>query len=159
MNRKIAFFALLTMLTLPAGAADRTGAKAIRAPIGQFPIAYQLTGLRDDGSPSSSGVATTFHCTNPTAFPANVQFVIYNFDGTLAVNQTFSLTKFQTFTASTHNTVLYDEDVTLGSGVLNQGYVQLRSDNLGLLCGAEVVDASSRKNFAVTLLARSARGE
>jgi hypothetical protein len=163
MKTKIACLALLTGLTaaLPVWAEDRaarTPEMEIQA-VGTYPIVYNVTGLRDDGGAGNAGIATTFHCTNPSPFLANVQIVIYNFDGTLKVNRAFQVDTRHTYTASTHSTVLYDEDAILNSGVLNQGYGQIRSDNANLLCAGEVVDASPNKKLAVTLIMRSARGE
>lgn len=158
MSQKIGLLALCAILgaAMPAWAADRHEAKATRAAINQFPILYSITGARDDGSADNTGIATTIHCTNPTRFTAQAQFVILNFNTTLAVNQTFAISKSRTFTASTHRTVIYDEDVSLASGVLNEGWIRIFSDNAQLLCSAEVVDAGPTPSFAVTLIARSA---
>jgi hypothetical protein len=144
-----------------ASAGDRAGPEpaASRVPITSFPVVYQITGLRDDGGASNLGVATTIHCSNPTRFPAQVQFVTWQFNGAVVNNKTFTITRDRTFTASTHLTSLYAEDVSLATGPLLEGFMQIYSDNAQLLCSAEVLDASPNMNFVVGLPARSARGE
>jgi hypothetical protein len=38
-------------------------------------IIYRFPGVRDDGGPSSIGVATVFHCTNFSGVPETIRFV------------------------------------------------------------------------------------
>lgn len=141
-----------------AWSADRNGIESTRAKIGKYPLIYGITGLLDNGGTANTGVAAAINCSNPTGFAANVQFVVYQWDATLVANKTYLIPKDRTWTVATHATELYTEDATLDTGILNSGLLQIRSDNAGVLCQAQNLDASASRSFVFGLTVRAVNG-
>ena len=151
-----------------AGLISTTGALAaerqegmtgtVRA-IGQFPGIYLIPGVSDNGGAANSGVASSFHCSNPTPFSAQIQVVAWSWNGIVKANVTVTLPKLFTFTFSTHPTVIYFDDVNLATGLLNQGFVKIYANNGNIVCSAHTLDASPNKSFEGSLNIRSTAGD
>ena len=71
MYGKLGLLALLTTASLFSAAlsADRNGIESTRAKIGKYPVIYGITGLRDNGGTTDTGVATTINCIMEQALP------------------------------------------------------------------------------------------
>jgi hypothetical protein len=106
-------------------------------------LLYLYSGLRDNGGASQTGVASTVHCSNFSGVTVAVQFLVFNFDGTVKANVTFSIPNSATRTASTHATILYTEDQVLNTGIVNQGFALVVGSSPFIVCTAEIVDAAA----------------
>jgi len=104
---------------------------------------YLYSGARDNGGGAGTGVATSVHCTNFSGATEKIQYVVLNFDSSTKANLTLNIGQAQTRTASTHDTVLYAEDLILNSGVVNQGVLGISATNINITCTAHTLDASA----------------
>jgi hypothetical protein len=145
MSRRTTFFRLLVKTgVLPAAIALATApaAPAIAAS-GPLQLIYLIPGVRDDGAAINLGLATSIHCFSFSGVAETVQYVVRDFDGTLKANLTLNVTSLSTRTASTHGTVLYNEDLFLGTGLIDQGVVGILATTTSMVCTAHVIDASA----------------
>jgi hypothetical protein len=99
---------------------------------------YIFPGARDNGGGAGTGVATSVHCTNFSGATEKLLYVVLNFDSSTKANLNLNIGQAQTRTASTHDTVLYAENLILNTGVVNQGVIGISS-----VCTAQVLDASA----------------
>jgi hypothetical protein len=83
----------LSFSTAPARAASAT--------------VYVVSGVYDSGGGANAGVATSFHCTNLDAAQNTVTITVHDVTGGVAGGGPTSLSRRQTFTASTHFTSLF----------------------------------------------------
>jgi hypothetical protein len=104
---------------------------------------YFFPGARDNGAGTGTGVATSVHCVNFSDATEKLQYVVFNFDSSIKANLNLNIGLHQTRTASTHDTVLYAEDLILNTGVVNQGSVLVGGTSVNIVCTAQVVDASA----------------
>src|SRR5947207_4563968 len=104
---------------------------------------YFFPGVRDNGGGAGTGVATSIHCVNFSGATEKLLYVVLNFDSSTKANLNLNIGQAQTRTASTHDTVLYAEDLILNTGVVNQGVIGVSSTNINLVCTAQVLDAAA----------------
>ena len=129
---------------LPAQAQDKPRqANAPFAITSPLKTIYRVSGLRDNGGGAELGVAASFHCTNFSAVPERIKFLIRDDDSTVRANVNFDLTAFRTWTASTHFTGVFAEDASLATGILNQGSAIIQSTSPNVHCSAMIVDAAA----------------
>ena len=68
---------------------------------------------------------------------------MFNFDSSIKANLNLNIGQDQTRTASTHDTVLYAEDLILNTGVVNQGSAIVGATSVDIVCTAQVLDAAA----------------
>jgi hypothetical protein len=110
---------------------------------GPYQVLYIFPGVRDTGTAAGTGVATTVVCFSFSPSTESIQYVVRNFGGTIAVNTTYPINSFQTVTASTHDAILYDEDLYLSTGTIDQGVLGISATSTNVVCTAQVIDASA----------------
>jgi hypothetical protein len=133
---------------LPAVAENRPYAegKAPQADARAFPALtpiYRITGIRDNGGAPQAGIATVFHCSNPTGVTQQVRFVVRGFTNSLVANATFSILLGGTFSVGTHDTLLFFEDGLLATGIVGQGRGTIDATSPLVHCTAMIVDAAT----------------
>jgi hypothetical protein len=116
-------------------------------------LVYVFPGARDNGGGAGTGVATSIHCFSYSGVTEKLQYVALNFDSSLKASLTLNIGSQQTRTASTHDTVLYAEDLILNTGILNQGSVGVLSTTPSITCTGQVADASAAMPNGMTLTA------
>ena len=104
---------------------------------------YFFPGVRDNGGGAGTGVATSIHCVNFSGATEKLQYVVFNFDSSIKANLNLNIGQDQTRTASTHDTVLYAEDLILNTGVVNQGSAIVGATSVDIVCTAQVLDAAA----------------
>jgi hypothetical protein len=104
---------------------------------------YFYPGVRDNGGGAGTGVATSIHCVNFSGATEKLQYVVFNFDSSIKANLNLNIGQDQTRTASTHDTVLYAEDLILNTGVVNQGSAIVGATSVDIVCTAQVLDAAA----------------
>src|SRR5688572_26541600 len=83
---------------------------------------YRVSGVRDNGGGVNSGVATSFHCTNFGPVTEKIKFIVRDKHGSVVGGRTVNVDSNETFTASTHHTLVFVEDAVFVSLlVINQG--------------------------------------
>ena len=112
---------------------------------------YIFPGARDDGSAGGAGVATVVHCTSFSFTSETLQFVARGLSGSFKAIMTIIIPSTGNITASTHDTIVFAEDVTLNSGLLDQGSISVAATNRNIVCTAQVVDAASTKPVGIGL--------
>lgn len=112
---------------------------------------YVGTGLRDDGGGLNDGVSTVFHCSNVSGAAASVRFLLLNSAGSFAFSHTTSLNHGATFIATTHSTLAYVENQSLGGAASNNGVINIESTQSGVFCMANTIDASAAAPAGVPL--------
>jgi hypothetical protein len=120
-------------------------------PAQAFHVIYQVLGVFDSGDVDNTGIATSFHCSNPTNNNVTVRVRVRGPNGVLVAVNTHDLPGLTTFTWSTHATFMFsDEDTAaiLGTGAVRQGTAQIMTETSDLvLCAADLLDASSTQTF------------
>src|SRR5204863_9955625 len=101
------------------------------------------SGARDNGGGAGTGVATSIHCTSLSDVMETLRYVVKNFDSSTKADLMINVGADQTRTASTHDTVLYAEDLILNTGVVNQGSIRVSSTSSNVFCTAQVLDAAA----------------
>ena len=104
---------------------------------------YFFPGVRDNGGGAGTGVATSIHCVNFSGATEKLQYVVFNFDSSIKANLNLNIGQDQTRTASTHDTVLYAEDLILNTGFVNQGSAIVGATSVDIVCTAQVLDAAA----------------
>ena len=104
---------------------------------------YFFPGVRDNGGGAGTGVATSIHCVNFSGATEKLQYVVFNFDSSIKANLNLNIGQDQTRTASTHDTVLYAEDLILNTGVVNQSSDIVGATSVDIVCTAQVLDAAA----------------
>jgi len=122
--------------------------QAISSPLG---VIYRVSGLRDNGITTASGVASTISCTNFSAVTERLRFSVYNYNSSLSADKVFNVNPRTTFTASTHDTTVFTEDTDLATGSLVQGMAIISSTSSNVQCTAMVVDAGSLVPAGISL--------
>jgi hypothetical protein len=103
---------------------------------------YLFPGVFDNGGGGQLGVASAFHCSNFSGTPQTVQVVVYNYNGTIVTNMSALIGAASTFTFATKDTALYSEDLILNTGAVYQGLGVILGSSPGIVCTAQVLDAS-----------------
>jgi hypothetical protein len=148
MKQFVAIAIALAALIGQASAQDRIEGAALAGPSvttdPQVQI-YRFTGVRDNGGTISTGIATSFHCTNFSGATEALRIQIRGFDGVVKADATFNLTHNRTFTMSTHGTTLYIEDAFLLANptAIDQGSARIWATSTAVVCTAQVVDAAA----------------
>jgi len=140
--------ALLGFIAATTGAVTVPAYAGVNDPL--QPV-YVFPGARDNGGGAGTGVATSVHCTNFSGATEKLLYVVLNFDSSTKANLNLNIGQAQTRTASTHDTVLYAEDLILNTGVVNQGVVGVSATNLNIVCTAQVLDASAATPNGINL--------
>jgi hypothetical protein len=103
---------------------------------GPYQVVYVFPGVRDTGGTSATGVATAVTCFSFSPIVESIQFIVRNSAGSVVVNTTYPINPFQTITVATHDTVLYNEDLFLASGIIEQGVLGLSVTSTNIVCTA-----------------------
>jgi hypothetical protein len=106
-------------------------------------LLYIFPGARDNGGAAGTGVAMSVHCTSFSPATEKLNYTVLNFDSSKKALLDLNIGAGQTRTASSHDTVLYAEDLILNTGVLNQGRVVIRATAANIVCTAHILDASA----------------
>ena len=114
-------------------------------------IIYRFPGVRDNGGGTDTGVATVFHCTNFSGTTETLRFVTRGFEGVLIQNTVVPILHLQTKTVSTHDTVAYNDDVNLATGLVRQGTTAIAATSTSVICTAMTIDASTAAPVGVAL--------
>ena len=112
---------------------------------------YVGTGVKDDNASTNTGVATAFHCSNVSGVTATVRFLVLTGNGSIATSSPITVLSGSTVAVSTHFTLLYNEDLNLGTGIVNEGVVNIESTQSGVFCNAKTIDASTAVPNGITL--------
>jgi hypothetical protein len=136
--------ALLAGLT----AASSPAAAAVNDPM---QLLYFISGIRDSGGAAQTGVGTAVHCSNWSGATQRIQYVFFQFNGTVATNNTADIAHAGTITTVTKLMAVYPADLSVNTGAV-RGMVAILATHKDLVCTAMVVDAAaSTPTFAVTL--------
>jgi hypothetical protein len=106
-------------------------------------LLYVFPAVRDNGGGAGTGVATSIHCSSMGLATETLNYTVRNFDSSTKANLNLNIGSAQTRTASTHDTVLYAEDLILNTGVVNQGLVIVKATSKAIVCTAHVLDAAA----------------
>jgi len=93
----------------------------------------------DSDESMGAGTATSVHCTNLSGKSAQVRFSFYGAGGSLEGVSNFTLPNLNTETISTHGT--FFSDLSLGTGAIQQGVLNIQSTESGVFCSAMLIDA------------------
>ena len=141
MKTTLTAFALAAMLAEPASATTFPTLTTI----------YIGSGVRDDGSGTEAGTATTFHCTNVSGVTTSVRFLVLGSLGAALASTIQAIGHGETRTVSTHFTRAYGENASLATGLLNEGAVNIESLQSAVFCNAKTIDAAAAPPIGVTL--------
>jgi hypothetical protein len=94
--------------------------------------------VRDD----NSSTVTVVGCTNVSGVTVTVRFLALNPLGVVAADQTFSIPNGDTRTVATGSNSSYNS-VSLNTGVLNQGAINVESTNAAVFCTAATINRNS----------------
>jgi hypothetical protein len=120
---------------------DRPQPKAVGGPL--KPI-YRVSGVLNTSGAASTGVATTFHCTNTGAVAETIRITVRDYDGKIVgTPQTRNLSPSSTESMSTHQTSIFYDPNSLAEGItVNQGSANIVATSNKIICSAMIVDAS-----------------
>jgi hypothetical protein len=140
--------AALFVAILPAQAQQRPypegQAPAPKAVTDPLQVIYRISGVRDSGTGTHAGMATSFHCTSFSTVDEKIVFALRDFDGDVITQKSVTVEPQHTITASTHDTRVFTEDRLLSPGVvINQGSVRISATSTNIICSAMIVDASA----------------
>jgi len=146
----------LVALLVPAAAQQRAypegGAPAPNAVGDPLLRIYKVSGIRDNGGGSESGVATSFHCTSFSTVNETLRIGVRNFNATIAGARTVTIAPNRTMTISTHATRGFTEDAIISPGVLiNQGSAEIQATSVSVFCSVMIVDASTNNGQGIAL--------
>jgi hypothetical protein len=133
MKKYLAAIALAAALAHPASATTFPSLTTI----------YIGSGVRDDGGGANTGVATIFMCSNVSGLSAQVRFLVLTSGGLVLGQHTRTMAHGRTFTAATHLTATFFDDVDLGFGSVGQGVINIEATQSGVFCTAAVVNADA----------------
>jgi hypothetical protein len=114
---------------------------------------YVGSGVTDSGSAANAGVATAVHCSNVSGVTAGMRFVVHSPSGAVEADVTLpiGLPHGVTITLATHG-IGYFTEVDLGTGIVNQGMLNIESTQSGVFCTAMIVDAAAVGGVALDLV-------
>jgi len=130
-------------------AANQTAPSNI--PFGELRTIYVASGVTDNGGAADTGHATSFVCSNVSGVTAKLRYLVLGFNGSIEADVTIDLPHAQTHTASTHSTVGFREDADLLTGSINQGVVNIESDQSAVFCSAMLLNASAATPAGIPL--------
>ena len=110
--------------------------------------------MRDDGGIGNDGVSTVFLCSNVSGQTADVRILILGNTGALVDQATFSPAHGATVTVSTHVTSSFANELSIDSGVVAQGVVNIEATQSAIFCTAMIVDAADEGEMAPLHLVR-----
>jgi hypothetical protein len=124
--------------------------KAVGGPL--KPI-YRVSGVLNTSGAASTGVATTFHCTNTGAVAETIRVTVRDYDGKIVgTPQTRTLSPSSTETMSTHQTSIFYDPNSLAEGItVNQGSAYIVATSNKIICSAMIVDAAASVPQGVAL--------
>jgi len=126
--------AILTCLTTVGAALQAHAAMS---------VIYVVPGVVDSGGGNNTGVATVFHCSNPTSNSKDVNVSVYDSAGTLAGSATVAVGGKGTATFATKLTTVFREDANLATGTVRQGRAHISAQSDKVFCSVVVVDAAN----------------
>lgn len=105
-----------------------------------FKLIYEVLGVYD-----FANMGTSFHCSNVTQNPVNVQVRVFGPSGAAAGTPlTRSVPAGGTVTVSTRLTLVFGEAGSLGTGSVSQGRARIFTEvPTAILCAADWVEADS----------------
>ena len=107
-------------------------------------IIYRFPGVFDNGGSSLSGSATVFHCSNFSGATENIRIVTRNVDTTIKNNTLFvGVDSLRTITAVTHAVSAYITQVSIATGLVDQGTTAIAATSTNIVCTAMTIDASA----------------
>jgi len=101
---------------------------------------YVASGVYDSDNADDVGTATSVHCSNLSGKIAQMRVSLYGRTGVLEGATSFSLANLATQTVSTHATPF--SEISLGTGQIVQGVLNIQSTESGVFCSAMLVDAA-----------------
>ncbi len=135
------------------GTAPLVPDEAVSSP---FKVIYRVSGVTDNGSApalvnASSGVATSFHCSNFSGIDEKLKFVIRAAEPT--TTKIIVIPAGKTITASTHGTVVFNDDLFLSPGVvIQQGAAIISATSAQtIFCSAMILDANNPVPVGIAL--------
>jgi len=148
--------AALAASVIPAHAQNRIGrglpSGGGQAQGGPLALLYVVSGVRDNGGAANVGTATTFHCTNASTAAENIQIQVRDFAGGVVSDHTYPLNSGRTWTTSTHDTAVFDEDADLSpGGTIIQGLAFIFATTQFMFCSAMLVEAASPTPSGISL--------
>jgi hypothetical protein len=114
-------------------------------------IIYRFPGAFDNGGNLNQGVATVVHCTNFSGASETIRYVVRNYNSDVMANVARPIAHLSTLTAGTHGTNLYDVDVSLATGHVNQGTIAIAATSISIICTAMTLDAASTSPIGMAL--------
>ena len=93
---------------------------------------YVGAGVRDHGGAPNVGIATVFLCSNVSGANVAVRFLVLTENGAVADEQAVGVQHGRTVIASTHFTATYLETIPFLTGVVQNGTVNIESDQSGV---------------------------
>jgi hypothetical protein len=133
-------------VVLPAYARPREGGTAQPVPqaaTSPLVAVYRVSGVSDNGGEDYTGVATTFICSSSSSVAEKIRFLVKAADGTIVSDAAFNFPTRRTFTAATHVSTIFIEDVSLYTGLVDQGVATISSTTTNITCSAMIVDAAA----------------
>jgi hypothetical protein len=106
-------------------------------------VLYIIPGVRDDGGAAGTGTATAVHCTSFSSVTEKLQFAVLAYNGATLSNMSVNVVASGTRTAVTHDTNLYNEDLYLNTGNVDQGVVVVFATSQNVVCSAMTMAASA----------------
>ncbi|SMH32159.1 hypothetical protein [Mesorhizobium australicum] len=148
MKALVSAAAVATLLALPASAQDRPATLGIgAAPMASVDpqmMIYRVAGVTNSTHTTAAGIATSFQCYNNSSVTENVRIRILNSSGIVKADLNFYIPPKKTYTASTHNTSVFYEEIILTSGTsISQGAAAIIATNRDIYCSAMIVDAAA----------------
>jgi hypothetical protein len=106
---------------------------------------YRVSGVLNTSGAASTGVATTFHCTNTGAVAETIRITVRDYDGKIVgTPQTRTLSPSSTESMSTHQTSIFYDPNSLAEGItVNQGSANIVATSNKIICSAMIVDAAA----------------
>jgi len=113
-------------------------------------VIYRFPGVRDNGAPDFSGIATVFHCTNFSGVQESIRFVTRNVNAGLVSNFAFLVGHLQSIPVSTHLTSAYSAN-SLTTGTVLAGTTAIAATSTNVVCTAMTIDAANSNPDGVAL--------
>ena len=107
-----------------------------------FTTIYVGSGVRDSGHSSDAGLASIFMCSNVSGISASIRFQVLSSLGSPVGTASVTIAHGATYTAGSHFTASFNENVDLDTGAVLQGAVNIESTQSAVFCTAAVIDAA-----------------
>jgi hypothetical protein len=120
------------------------GTLAVQAAVGDpLKVIYRVTNVIDNGGASNTGVATSITCTNLSMVTETLNVVIRSVNGVAKANVSVNVGTQGAWTGSTHGTNVFFENVSLATGIVQQGNATIRATTSNMICSVVLVDAAA----------------